>query len=82
MWLLLIDEKQPVLDSPVKQEAARTMSDVMLCKQMGWTFYDLLACPDWFYEDMMNILAMQAQHEKNEMEKAKSKSKSQNVRRR
>lgn len=67
----MIDGKSVTAVTEFQQEAVRTFTDVMLCREFGWTPSDIAAMPADFYEAAVLILNKEGAKQKAAAERQK-----------
>lgn len=67
---MFINGKSPEIRSKFQIDAAQRYSDIIVCKEMGWSEKQLLETSVDFYEDVKLILNKQSAKQEAEMKKA------------
>lgn len=75
MWDLLVEGK-PVTPKTANQRwAIKRFNDIMLCREFGWTPYDIAMMPVDFYDDTLLLLSKETALKKRMQEQEEMKAK-------
>lgn len=65
---LLLEGKSVTPKNSFQREAVKRFNDIYLCREFGWTPYDIAEMPVDFYEDTLLLLSKEAAIKKRQQE--------------
>jgi len=57
-WMRVLSNMKPKPKTLIEQLAGERIMDVMIVEKTGWSYQDIIDCPDDFYADMHQIFSM------------------------